>query len=76
VTQGREFLRVALAGEHRADNPLSGPAAQIADDIRQLDVHLRQHLLHALDACADGLHMVASLAPVRAHDANLRRWVK
>ena len=68
--------RIALAREDRADDALPGPAAQIADDIRQLDVHLGQHLLHPLDAGADRVHMVAALPPVRPHDANLGGRVK
>ena len=40
VTERREGVRIPLAGEDRADDPLPRPAAQIADDIRQLDVHL------------------------------------
>jgi hypothetical protein len=55
---------------------LPGPAAQVADDVRQLDVHLGQHLLHPLDARADCVHVVAALAPVRADDANLGRRVE
>ena len=71
VAQGREGVRIALTGEDGAHDALPGPAAQIADDIRQLDVHLGQHLLHALDAGADRVDMVAALTPVGAHDANV-----
>jgi hypothetical protein len=42
-----------LGREDGADDPLSGPANQITDDIRQLNVHLGQQLLHPLDAAAD-----------------------
>jgi hypothetical protein len=76
VAERCECVRIALAREDRADDALPGPAAQIADDIRQLDVHLGERLLHALDAGADRVHMIAALAPVRPHDANRGRWVK
>ena len=76
VAEGGERVRIPLAREDRADDPLPGPAAEIADDIRELDVHLGQHLLHPLDAGADGAHVVAALAPVRPHDANLGGRVK
>ena len=49
---------------------MPGPAAEIADDIGELDVHLGQHLLHALDAGADRVDMIAALTPVGPHDAD------
>ena len=76
MAERRELVRVALAREDRADDALPGPAAQIADDIRQLDVHLGERLLHPLDAGADGVHMVTALPPVRPHHANLGGRVK
>ena len=76
VAERGQCVRIALAGEHRADDALPGPATQIADDIRQLDVHPRQHLLHPLDARADRVHMVAALASVGPDDANLGGRVK
>ena len=35
-----------------------------------MDVHLGERLLHALDAGADGVHMVSPLTPVGPQDAN------
>jgi hypothetical protein len=55
VTQGGKRLRVTFAREDRADNALSGPPAQVTDDIGELDVRLGQHFLrawmHVLTAC-------------------------
>jgi hypothetical protein len=55
VTQGGKRLRVTFAREDRADNALSGPPAQVTDDIGELDVRLGQRFLrawmHVLTAC-------------------------
>ena len=76
MAQGGEGLRIPFAGEDRADDALAGPPAEIADDIRELDVHLRQRLLHPLEAGAKGAYVVAALTPVRSRDADLGRRVK
>ena len=76
VTQGGKRLRVTFAREDRADNALSSPPAQVTNDIGELDVHLGQHLLHALDARADGLHVTTTLAPIRTHDTDVGRGVE
>ena len=71
MAEGCERVRIPLAGEDRADDPHAGPPAEIADDVRELDVHLGQCLLHSLDAGADGAHVVAPLTPIRPDDTNL-----
>jgi hypothetical protein len=76
VAERREFVRIPLAREHRADDAFPCPTAQITDDIRQLDVHLSRHLLHLLNAGADRVHVITALAPVREHDANVGWRVK
>src|SRR5438128_2742230 len=52
-------------------NGLASPAAEIADHIRELDVHLREDFLHPLDAGGGGLHVFAPVAPVRAQDPDV-----
>jgi hypothetical protein len=72
MAQRGERLRIPFAGEDRADDSLARPSTEITDDIGELEVHLRQRFLHPLDAGADGVDMVAALAPVGAGHANLR----
>ena len=45
--------------------------AEIADHVRQLDVHLGERLLHPLDAGAEAAHVIAPLAPIGPCDADL-----
>lgn len=49
VAQGSQLLRVALARDNGPDDPLPGSAHDIAEGLRQLDVHLQQRLLHVED---------------------------
>src|SRR5688572_30684175 len=44
----REMRRIAAAGHDVAEDPQAGDAGDVADDERELDVHLDQRLLHAL----------------------------
>ena len=53
-----ELLRVAVAGDDVAQDPEPGDAGDVADDQRQLEIHLHQRLLHALDVGAGALHQV------------------
>jgi hypothetical protein len=48
VTEFRELPRVAFSGHDGPHNQLSGHPTQVADHIRELNIHLRQRFLHAL----------------------------
>jgi len=47
-----ELLRIPVAGDDVAQNPEAGHAGDVAHDQRELDVHLDQRFLHALDQSA------------------------
>ena len=49
VAMPSQHPRVALAGDDVAEDPQAGHAGDVADDERQLHVHLHERLLHALD---------------------------
>src|SRR6516225_872568 len=69
-----QLMRIALAYQNGLDDGLSGRSAHIAQHIGQLDIHLRQRLLHPLNMPARTLHEVIALPPVGSHRADLLRW--
>jgi hypothetical protein len=50
VTELRQFPGIAFPSNDGPHNHLSGHPAQIADHIGELNIHLRQGFLHALNA--------------------------
>ena len=50
-----EVLGIALARDDVAEDAQAGDAGDVADDQRQLHVHLDQRFLHALDVRARAL---------------------
>lgn len=49
VPQSRQPPRIALAGKDGLDDALGALPVQVAKDVMQLEVHLREHFLHALE---------------------------
>ncbi len=49
MAQARQRLRIALASKDRAYNTQAGQAGNVAHDVVELKIHLRQSLLHMLD---------------------------
>ena len=66
VAQRRQGVRVAFAVEDGAQDLQSRHARDVAQHIRQLEVHQLQSLLHPLDVLAAQPHQVGTLADVVA----------
>ena len=76
IAEFSQFLRIALTSHNRPHDRLSGQPAQIADHVCQLHVHLRQCLLHPLNASRRSLHVFPSLPPVGSKHPNLGRGLE
>src|SRR5262249_28973394 len=76
IAKRRQLMRIAFPCQNGLDDRLSRHSAHIAQHIRQLEIHLRQRLLHPLDVPPCRLHQIIALPPVRPHRADLRRWPK
>ena len=57
-----EDVRVVLAGHEVTENLESGEADDVADDERQLEIHLDQALLHPPDVVPGGVHEDVAVA--------------
>ena len=68
-----QFMRIAFTGQNRLDDRLSRHSAHVSEHIGQLDIHLRQRLLHPLNVPPGRLHQIIALPPVRSHLANFLR---
>ena len=64
VAQGRKHTRVALAGHDRADDAHACGAGDVRHDMMQLQVHLRERLLHVLDMRGGVVQQPLALAQV------------
>src|SRR5215831_10222860 len=73
ITEFRQLSRIAFSAHNRPNDGLSGQSAHIADDVRQLHVHLRQCFLHTLNARRCSMYVFSPLPPVGTKYANLRR---
>src|SRR5580700_2049615 len=76
IAQFSQLPRIALSFQDRTHDILSGYSAQIANHVRQLQVHLRQSLLHPQNARPDFTQMFCPLPPIGAKDPNLRSWLE
>ena len=65
-----QHLTIALPGDNGAQNFLPRLADHVRDDVGELDVHLRDRLLHALHMRALASQKHPALAPQRAQYAN------
>jgi len=63
-------LTIALPGDNGAQNFLPRLAGHVRDDVGELDVHLRERLLHALHMRALASQKHPALAPQRAQYAH------
>ena len=70
VPQRREFRGVSFAGENGVDDRESGHPGDIADHMMQLQIHLVQRLLHALDMGRGGLNQALTMPKQRAQAAD------
>ncbi len=66
-----QLLRVPYIREDGADDPHPGGTSDIADNVLELDVHLRQSLLHMLDVVGGVGDQHRALAQVAAQHADL-----
>ena len=66
VAMLREPARIALAGHDVAQDAQAGHAGDVADDERQLHVHLDERFLHALDVRARALDERRPMPEIRA----------
>src|SRR5262245_23155764 len=73
ITQLGQLVRVTPAGQNGADDFETGHAVDVAEHLRQLQVHQLQRLLHALDVLATQTYQIAALADVVPQ--SLRRLV-
>ena len=64
IAQLGQFDGVAFARQDGGDDQHSGHPGDVADDLRQLDVHLLQGLLHVLDVAGGVAHQHLPLPPV------------
>jgi len=71
VAMAGQLVRVALAHHDVADDLHPRLARDVADHIRQLDVHLLQGLLHVLDLSCARLDHAVAMSYQRAHCANV-----
>lgn len=65
VFQPSEFDRITLPAKNRLDDPQARHTGDIGDDLVELDVHLLQGLLHALDMGPGTLDQIVPLTNVR-----------
>src|SRR5256886_2428187 len=70
-TQPVYFIRIAFARQNGLDDGLSGCSTDIGQHIGQLQIHLRQRLLHPQNMPTRTLHEIVALPPVGPHLANL-----
>ena len=73
IPKRSELMRIAFTRQNGFDDRLPGHSADITQHIRQLHIHLREHLLHPLDVPRCRLHQVIALPPVCPHRADLLR---
>jgi hypothetical protein len=73
IPQRRQFPPLPLSCQNRLHNRLPRYPAQIADHIRQLQVHLRQRLVHPLNVPRCSSDQIVPLPPVRPHHADFLR---
>ncbi len=59
-------MRIAFPGDDSADNGQAGFSGDIADGLRELDVHLDEGLLHAQDVGRTMLDGLGAIAQQRA----------
>ena len=71
VAIGRQHVRIALAGHDRPDDAHAGRARDVRDDVMELQVHLRQRLLHVLDVGGGIVQQPLALAQIGAQGRDL-----
>ena len=64
VTMGGQRVGIAHAGENVAHDPLAGDAGEIGDHGVELEVHLHERLLHALDVGGGAVHQGLAVAQI------------
>ena len=67
VTQFSQFVGVAFALQDGTDDQHAGQSRDVADDLRQFDVHLLQGFLHVLDMMGGVADLHLPLPPVGTH---------
>ena len=64
IAQSGQLDGIALALQDGTDDQHAGHPRDVADDLRQLDIHLLQGLLHVLDMTGGVAHLHLPLPPV------------
>src|SRR2546425_1165725 len=72
ITEFRQLPWIARSGHDGTHDLLSGDSTEIADYVRQLQVHLRHRLLHPQNARPDSTRMFCPLPPIGTQYPNLR----
>ncbi len=70
VFQGGKLLRVAFAGENGFEDEQAGDAGQVADDVLNLEVHLRERLVQMADMVGGVTDERVAMAQERTHRAD------
>jgi hypothetical protein len=68
-----KLVRIAFAGDDRAENRHAGSTTNVTDYISELHIHLGQRFLHVLYAFASRSHEALSSSQVGSQNPNLRR---
>lgn len=76
IFEGSQLLRITFAREDRFQNSQPGDASQVADDIMDLEIHLRQRLLQVLHMAAGITGEVGPVAQQRTHGADMFGWTE
>ena len=72
VAVGRQGCGLGDAGDDVAQDAHTGHAGNVADHVVQLEIHLDQSLLHAVDARRCSLHQLLSVPKIRTQRCDLR----
>ena len=70
VLQGCQRVRVALARHDGAQDLLTRLSHHVGDDVGELDVHLRERLLHVMHAARLGAQRGSALTGQRTQHAH------
>lgn len=76
IPQSRQPHRIAFSSHDRADDGHTGHASDIAADVLQLDIHLRQGFLYMLDMVTGITQEHGALPQITPQDTYLGLWAE